>query len=490
MAEVAASFWEEHCTECGEPACYRTCAHYAKGRGGRCRRFAGGLRETILCEGVEVAFLPWGKMEAMFHGRMVSEDRARTLERLSDGTAWLRRLLPRIWRSVRWRLALWGATVAAPTLWQVKATAERDEHLVLEVVDRNLKPLFRGSFDLKAGEETSVECPLPRIADGALFRIFAANGEATGKIRFAYNRLTTAPVKCVAWDLDGTLWEGTLSEVGADGVKLNAEAVRLVKELDAQGIVNSIASRNDPEPALAALKQFGIEEYFVFPQIGWGPKSEGLKNLAREMNIGLDSIVFVDDREEVRNEVRTNAPGVRVVEKLKGCKVEKLKGCGVEGLGSERRKMYRDEMKRRGAARAYAGDAAAFLADSGLVEELLPVEGAAVVRCRELVQRTNQLNLTGRRYDEAAFAKLLQEAECTAVRVRDKYGDYGIVGFVAVKGAHIVECCFSCRVAEKGVERRVLERIAAGRKLSADIVATERNEKIRKIVSELLGVRG
>ena len=487
---VAASFWEEHCTECGEPDCYRTCARFVKGRGGRCRRFAGGLKETILCEGVEVEFLPWGKMEAFFHGGMISRARAERLERLMARTAWLRRLAPRWWRSWRWRWALRGATKGSPNFWRIKAVAERDESLVLQVVDAELKELVRESLRLTAGSAVEASVPIPPVADGALFRIFAANGEATGKIRFERCQLVKCPesqhVKCLAWDLDGTLWQGTLSEDGAEGLSLNATAIEVVKELDRRGIVNSICSKNDAAEALAALKKFGIEEYFVFPQIGWGPKSEGLRTLSREMNIGLDAIAFVDDREEVRGEVRANAPEVRVFAAEEMTSFLELPEfnppTSAESVG--RRARYREEMSRREAVKAFGGDAAAFLAASGLEIELKPVEGERAERCRELVQRTNQLNLTGRRYDEAAFAKLLKETECHAVHVWDKYGDYGVVGFVAMRGTHIVECCFSCRVAEKGVERRVLEKLAAGRKLTADVAVTPRNGKIREIVTQ------
>lgn len=148
--------------------------------------------------------------------------------------------------------------------------------------------------------------------------------------------------------------------------------------------------------------------------------------------------------------------------------------------------MYREEMVRRGAAKAFAGDGAAFAEASGLKFELLPVEGERVDRCRELVQRTNQLNLTARRYDEGEFAKLLASTTCHAVRVWDKYGAYGIVGFLALRGTHVVECCFSCRAAGRGVERKVLAAVANGRKLTADIVATERNAPIREIIKEFL----
>ena len=493
MEQVAASFWEEHCTECGEPACYRTCPKFVKGRGGRCRRFEGGLQESILCANAEVKFLPWGKIEAYFHGKMIARSRAVAVERLMTRTAWLRKVFPKLWRSWRWRWALRGALRGCPKVWRCVATAERDERLVFAVVTSRGGDIASLVVELKAGVRKEIEIPLPPTEDGTLFRIFTQDGEGTGRICFECNELTAregtsgTAVKCVAWDLDGTLWQGTLSEDGEDGLTLNAKAVDIVKELDRRGIVNSISSRNNPAAALAALKKFGIEEYFVFPQISWGPKSEGIRNLAKEMNIGLDAVAFVDDREEMRGEVRANAPEVRVfaAAEMGGLLARPEFNPPVSAESGNRRASYRAEMARRGAAKSF-GDYAAFLADSGLQFELLPVEGDAVARCRELVQRTNQLNLTGRRYDEVGFAALLRDADCRAVRVWDRYGNYGIVGFVAMKGVHIVELCFSCRVAEKGIEKRVLEKIAAGRKLTADIVETSRNGKIREIVKEFL----
>lgn len=119
--------------------------------------------------------------------------------------------------------------------------------------------------------------------------------------------------------------------------------------------------------------------------------------------------------------------------------------------------------------------------------ELIGCEGDAAARCFELVNRTNQLTLTGRRYAQTAFEELLAACETRAVRVRDKYGDYGIVGFVAWNASRIVELVFSCRVACKGVERRVLGSLPGG--LAVEAVVTERNAPIRAIVSQWLEER-
>ena len=203
------------------------------------------------------------------------------------------------------------------------------------------------------------------------------------------------------------------------------------------------------------------------------------------MNIGLDAIAFVDDTEHERAEVRAECPEVAVLAPKDVAAFVAATCSSGSHMGSERRKMYRDEMVRgKAVSQDFAGDAEAFLAASGLEVELVdvPPDSDVAARCRELVQRTNQLTLTAHRYDEAEFHALLEEASCKAVRAHDKYGDFGIVGFVAWTPDRIRELVFSCRIAKKGVERSVLDMLPKG--LAVDMVATERNAPIREIVKE------
>lgn len=369
--------------------------------------------------------------------------------------------------------------------------SERDERLCAAIAYEDGHEIFREVLPLKAGVEASFEFALPQVENGALFQIFPLDGEATGVIEIQKNVVGGLPVprregtlgtllKCVAWDLDGTLWDGTLSE--GDDVRLREGVVETIKALDAAGIVNSICSKNDHDVAIAKLKELGIEEYFVFPQINWGAKSVSLKKLAQEMNIGLDAIAFVDDREENRTDVRVNCPGVRVLSEKEFPSTVQLQLSTSTSLGAQRRKMYREEMVRRGAAVSFNGDAEAFLRDSQLQVELLDLGFDEQSRCLELVNRTNQLTITGRRYTEAEFSSLIAIDCAKAVHVWDKYGDYGIVGFVAWNAEGVKEMVFSCRVACKGVERRVLEMLPKG--LEIEVVETARNAPIREIVAK------
>ena len=101
--------------------------------------------------------------------------------------------------------------------------------------------------------------------------------------------------KCVAWDLDNTLWNGILVEDGADKLQLKPGVINLLKTLDERGILISAVSKNNPEDALAVLRSFGIVDFFLYPQISWNPKSQGIQRLASSLNIGIDSLLFVDD---------------------------------------------------------------------------------------------------------------------------------------------------------------------------------------------------
>lgn len=540
-AKRVASFWEEHCLECAMPLCYRTCKMFERGWHGRCVRVEselksrvedeerwGGFVESVRGEGM-VRFRRWGKMELMYHGTLIGEKGAARLETWNRRLGWFWRMTGRYHRAIRWRLAAMCGAKGVPNVWRLRMKSEREERLCAAITYEDGREIFREVLPLKAGVEVSFEFALPQIEDGALFRIFPLDGEATGVIEIRENAVEGLPaprcegtpgtlLKCVAWDLDGTVWDGTLSE--GDDVRLREGIVETIKALDAAGIVNSICSKNDEALALAKLREFGIEEYFVFPQINWGAKSASLKNLAKEMNIGLDAIAFVDDREENRADVRTNCPGVRVLDEAARVEVESGSGTMVfrdsvttvqlqlgisTSLGARRRVMYREEMVRRRAAGSFEGDAEAFLRESQLQVELVEVKsGSGIVedkisntsvqlqlststlisRCLELVNRTNQLTIAGRRYTEAEFASLIATDCAKAVHVWDKYGDYGIVGFVAWNAERVKEMVFSCRVACKGVERRVLEMLPKGLKI--DVVETERNAPIRKIVSDWL----
>ncbi|GAA0391470.1 HAD-IIIC family phosphatase [Paenibacillus motobuensis] len=119
-------------------------------------------------------------------------------------------------------------------------------------------------------------------------------------------------IKCLIWDLDDTLWQGTLSENGE--VKLRPGIREVLRTLDHRGILQSIASRNDPDQASQKLAELGIDHFFLYPQFGWGSKTDSIRKIAQEMNINTDALAFIDDNPYERYEVSTYLPEVNVYE--------------------------------------------------------------------------------------------------------------------------------------------------------------------------------
>ena len=124
--------------------------------------------------------------------------------------------------------------------------------------------------------------------------------------------LPAKKIKCVCWDLDNTLWNGVIGDDGTDGVIVNNKIIDLINEFDKKGILQTITSKNEYEIAWSKIKQLGLDKFFLYPAINWGPKSESIKQIAKELNIGIDTFALIDDSEWEREEVSSNCPQVRV----------------------------------------------------------------------------------------------------------------------------------------------------------------------------------
>ena len=297
----------------------------------------------------------------------------------------------------------------------------------------------------------------------------------------------TKKVKCVVWDLDNTLWKGTLLE--DDSVTLDESAFEVVRTLDARGILNSIASRNDEAVAIAKLKEFGIDEYFLFPQINWNTKADSIERIADELNIGIDTLAFVDDQPFDREEVAFSHPEVRTFDAAEIPDLldkEELTPDFITDESSSRRAMYvaaniRDEQER-----GFSGPKEEFLSGLNMKLEIYPAKEDDLRRAEELTVRTNQLNTTGITYsyeDLRGFSEsdshLLLVASLT-----DRFGSYGKIGLALVeKGEsawNLRLLLMSCRVMSRGVGAVMLNHVmrlarAAGVRLQADFNPNDRN---------------
>lgn len=299
--------------------------------------------------------------------------------------------------------------------------------------------------------------------------------------------MTRPKIKCVVWDLDRTVWSGVLLE--GDALELRSGVRETMAALDARGILQSIASRNEHDPAWAQLKRFGLDHFFLHPQIGWGAKSESVRRIAEALNIGLDTFAFVDDEPFERDEVMATLPSVRAYDAAHaarlGAEPEFMPRVVTEDA-RRRREMYQADAVRKEAESAFKGPSDAFLASLGMVFTVAPAEEADLARVEELVARTNQLNTTGCVYsaEELAAFRVSPEHRLLVAELTDRYGRYGKIGVALLHCAPdtwtIKLLLMSCRVMSRGVGGAwitLLRREArdAQVRLRAEFRATDRN---------------
>lgn len=272
-----------------------------------------------------------------------------------------------------------------------------------------------------------------------------------------------ARVKCVIWDLDNTLWEGTLSEGG--GASLRRGAMDAVLELDRRGIVQSVSSKNDPDAATRKLAAFGLEEYFLCPQISWNPKSSGVQTILSALNIKPEATAFVDDSAFERDEVGSVLPALR---RYDGADLPEMLALPefqapfITEDSANRRKMYRADLARQSAESAFEGNADDFLATLHMKLGIAPVTERDLQRVEELTVRTHQLNSTGYTYSYEELVALSRDPRYIfrICSLSDDYGDSGKVGLLLLENGddalRIKLLIVSCRVMSRGIGSALL----------------------------------
>ncbi len=294
-------------------------------------------------------------------------------------------------------------------------------------------------------------------------------------------------VKVLVWDLDDTLWTGTLLE--GDDVRLRPEVREILDTLDRRGILHSIASKNDPEMAMAKLTELGVADYFLYPQIGWSAKSRSVERIAGAINIGLDTVAFLDDQPFEREEVAHAHPRVRALDSAElGGLTEHpdFRPRFITDESALRRQMYQADLERNQVEEAYAGPQEDFLAGLGMRFSFGPARVADLQRAEELTVRTHQLNTTGYTYsyDQLAALRRREDHLLLVADLEDKYGTYGKIGLALVeKGEEVWTLkllLMSCRVMSRGVGSILLHHILglardAGVRLIAEFRSNNRN---------------
>ena len=265
-------------------------------------------------------------------------------------------------------------------------------------------------------------------------------------------------IKLVVWDLDDTFWEGTLSEGGA---KLPEQNAQLVKDLTDCGIINSICSKNEFEPTKRHLQELGVWDYFVFPSINWDGKGPQLKDKLDKMALRPVNTLFLDDNPSNLGEAKHFLPeiqigGPEVIKEL----VDQVAATEKKDLQHKRLKQYKVLEEKDTASKTYASNED-FLYDSDIRVEMHNDCLNQLQRLHELLMRSNQLNYTKKRVSIEELETVLKDSEydCGYVTVKDRFGDYGIVGFYVQKQGSLEHFLFSCRTMGQKIEQWVYAQI-------------------------------
>ena len=305
-------------------------------------------------------------------------------------------------------------------------------------------------------------------------------------------------IKCIVFDLDGTLWNGTLVE--NYNVQLKAGVRELIEELDRRGILMSIASKNDFDYAEKKLREEGIFDYFLVPQISWNPKSESIAEISTLLNLSVKEFAFIDDNQTELDEVGFSHSDIMLLKASQlGHILEMEEFCPrfVTEDSRLRRKLYQNDLQRQRDEKDFHGTSEEFLATLKMKLTVSPVTEGDLERVEELTRRTHQLNSTGRTFSFEELSALIHDERYIFLiaSLENRSGDCGKVGIALLEkcgGDYVIKLLImSCRVMTLGVGSALLIHLSHiaerdGKRLVADFVFTDRN-RIMYITYKMLG---
>ena len=273
----------------------------------------------------------------------------------------------------------------------------------------------------------------------------------------------TMAIKLVIFDLDETLWKGVLSE---SDVEWFPERIPLLNSLVDRGIVLSISSKNDRDQVMAWLERSQVSDLFISPRINWESKGGQIQQIISDLQFRDEDVLFVDDNPMNRGEAIHSCPNLKVLDPAApefSSVMSKILAEGKDDHKRTRLKQYKI-LEERLKDRETANSNDDFLRSCDIHVSLVPAAGGDLSRVNELINRTNQLNFTKKRCSLEEIASLLANpgVSNTLVHVRDRYGDYGAVGFVSQTSSEVTHFCFSCRTMHMGLESWVKFRLNVG----------------------------
>jgi FkbH-like protein len=322
--------------------------------------------------------------------------------------------------------------------------------------------------------------------------------------------------KCIVVDLDNTLWGGIVGEDGFDGIRLgpqppgNAfmEFQKYLKALSQRGIILAINSKNNFDDAIQVIREHPHmilkENDFACMKINWNDKVSNMQSISEELNIGLDSFVFFDDDPVNREFVKKNMPEIttpdlphdpsrysEVIQSLHDFSVFQVTNEDIN-----RGKMY-FQQKQRSESKKSSTNLTEFLKTLNLEIDIKKSDSFTIPRISQLTMKTNQFNLTTKRYHEEELKKFSEDDKMLVgcAQIRDKFGDNGITGVFIVEKTNSDEWfldtfLLSCRVMGREIEKAILYHIINEarknnvKKLKAKFIPTAKNKPIEHLLSD------
>lgn len=334
---------------------------------------------------------------------------------------------------------------------------------------------------------------------GALLPIMLRNN---GKLR-----------KALIFDCDNTLWKGIIGEDGIDGIAMSAEGPgRYYKEvqqlaayLSKRGVIIGLCSKNnaqDVDEVLAHNSMTLKNEHIVIKKVNWQDKATNLRAIAKELNIGIDSLVFIDDSPFEINLIKEQVPEILTVQVPAAIAeyprtllktIYQHFNLNLSKEDARKTEMYKAQFEREESKHTFAS-LDDYLASLGITITIACNDTAQIPRVAQLTQKTNQFNLTTQRYTEGQIGDFMQAegAHIFTIFVQDKFGDSGLTGIAIVKpeegkdGIAVIDSLLmSCRIIGRNIEYVFLNHIIAALKKSgyhtvkAFYIPTAKNEQVR-----------
>ncbi len=323
--------------------------------------------------------------------------------------------------------------------------------------------------------------------------------------------------KCVVLDLDNTLWGGVIGDDGLGGIQIGelkkgrvyTQFQRWLKQLKEFGILLAVCSKNEEEIAKEPFEKHGemvlkLSDISLFVA-NWQDKATNIRRIQEILNIGMESLVFLDDNPFERNLVREKIPEITVPELPEDPalwldylqKGNYFETASFTGDGADRTQQYQTEFQRRKGEWEF-DSIEDYLKSLGMAGKIKPFEPSRYARIAQLTQRSNQFNLRTIRYTEEEIRRIAKDPDYLAFygTLADQFGDYGLVSVVILKRISPEELfidtwLMSCRVLKRGMEEYVLNQLVqiakshGFKKVSAEYIPTAKNRMVQDLYRDM-----